>query len=94
MNELIGVSEFVEHIIQKFTLPKYPDLKRHHLAEWELRDMRDTIEYICKVQANACARVYANPPKTSEISDCSMSSAFKRIQNNIKNAEIRKEDYE
>ena len=79
---MIEVSEFVEHIIQKFTLPKYPDLKRHHLADWELRDMRDTIEYICKAQRNACARVYESNWERQYMTEL------------IKNAEIRKEDYE
>ena len=82
---MIEVSEFVEHIIQKFTLPKYPDLKRHHLADWELRDMRDTIEYICQAQRNACARDFRYNRRHTGLSAAEKS---------IKNAEIRKEDYE
>ena len=78
------MDEFVEHIIQKFTLPKYPELKRHHLADWEVRDMRDTIEYICKAQRNACVQAYKD--------ECISPDKW-RI-NAILNAEIRKEDYE
>lgn len=52
------------------------------------------VQAACKAQRNACARVYINPPKTDEISDCSMSSAFKKIQNNIQTAQIERQDYE
>ena len=82
----IEVSEFVEHIIQKFTLPKYPELKRHHLAEWELKDMRDTIEYICKAQRNACAREFNNYAKRHEYSNNCARVILK--------AKIERQDYE
>ena len=82
----VEVSGFVEHIIQKFTLPKYPDLKRHHLAECELRDMRDTIEYICEAQRNACWREYTN----------TVGSGWKEryAETIIRNAKIERCDYE
>ena len=78
---IVEFSEFVEHIIQKFTLPKYPDLKRHHLADWEVKEMRDTIEYICQAQRNACIGAV----------ECMVS---KQVVDKIRNAEITKEDYE
>ena len=80
----VEVSEFVEHIIQKFTLPKYPELKRHHLADWEVRDMRNTIEYICKAQRNACRRMCEHKLKTTH----------NPILDIILTAEIESEDYE
>ena len=95
MNKLIGktrtipsgveISPFQEHIIRKFTLPKYPELDFCELADYELQDMKNVIEYICQAQRNACARVYE--------ADYIDKGRY-NIYDYINTAEIKEEDYE